>query len=110
MGKIIGTAPSSISGSVGNYTYRRTKDGYVVSEKRKKNFSKKTLRQCMVTLRVSNLQHLYKSFGKSLDGAFENIPSNQNAQTAFMKANFNSVPVYLTKEASDFGACVATLY
>ncbi len=108
MGKIIGTAPSSISGSVGNYTYRRTKDGYIVSEKKKKSFSKKTLRQCMVVLRLSNLQHLYKSFGKALEGAFENIPANQNAQTAFMKANFNSVPIFLTKEASDFGACVAT--
>ena len=67
MGKIIGTAPGSISGSVGNYTYRNTKDGYIVSEKVKKIHGKKTLRQHMVSLRVSNLQHLYKSFGKSLE-------------------------------------------
>ena len=58
MGKIIGTAPSSISGSVGNYTYRQTKDGYIVSEKRK------------------------KCFGKSLEDAFESILSNPNAQSA----------------------------
>ena len=108
MGKIIGTAPGSISGSVGNYTYRNTKDGYIVSEKVKKIHGKKTLRQHMVNLRISNLAHLYNSFGRSLEGAFENIPSNQTAQSAFMKANFNSVPIYFTKAASDFGACVAT--
>lgn len=33
MGKIVGTDPSVISGSVGMYTYRQTKDGTIVSEK-----------------------------------------------------------------------------
>ena len=30
MGKIMGTAPSQISGSVGLYTFRQTKDGTVI--------------------------------------------------------------------------------
>ncbi len=98
-----------MQGSVGLYTYRFTKDGYIVSEKVKaKGVGQKTLRQCMVNMRISNLAHLYQSFGKALEGAFENIPKNQNAHSAFMKANFESIPVYLTKAASDFGACVAT--
>ena len=109
MARITGTAPSSMQGSVGLYTYRFTKDGYIVSEKVKaKGVGQKTLRQCMVNMRISNLAHLYQSFGKALEGAFENIPKNQNAHSAFMKANFESIPVYLTKAASDFGACVAT--
>lgn len=33
MGEIVGTAPSIISGSVGLYNYRQTKDGTIVSEK-----------------------------------------------------------------------------
>ncbi|MCQ2278505.1 MAG: hypothetical protein MJZ62_04300 [Bacteroidales bacterium] len=80
MGKINGTAPCSISGSVGNYTYRQTKDGYIVSEKRK------------------------KCFGKSLEDAFESILSNPNAQSVgevtiniqgTNKGNFNQ-PVKLS--------------
>lgn len=109
MGKIIGTSPSSIKGSVGLYTYRFTKDGYIVSEKVKaKGVGQKTLRQCMVSLRLSNLAHLYNSFNGALKGAFMNKPSNQTDQAAFMKANYPSAPVYLTKQASNFGACVAT--
>lgn len=109
MARIIGTAPSSMKGTVGLYTYRYTKDGYIVSEKIKaKGVGQKTLRQCMVNMRIANLQHLFQSFGKSLEGSFENIPSNQNTQAAFMQANFSSVPVYLTKPAADFGACVVT--
>ena len=109
MGKIIGTSPSSIKGSVGLYTYRFTKDGYIVSEKVKaKGVGKQTLRQCMNTLRLSNLTHLFNSFNGALKGAFMNKPSNQTDMAAFIKANHPSVPVYLTKPASNFGACVAT--
>ena len=33
MGKVKGLSPSRISGSVGNYTFRQTKDGTIVTEK-----------------------------------------------------------------------------
>ena len=109
MGKIIGTSPSSIKGSVGLYTYRFTKHGYIVSEKIKaKGVGQQTLRQCMNTLRLSNLNHLFSSFNGALSGAFMNKPGNQTDLAAFIKANHPSVPVYLTKPASNFGACVAT--
>lgn len=109
MGKIVGLAPSSISGSVGQFTFRQTKDGIIVSEKVKaKGISNRTLRQCMSQMRMANLMHLFKSFGGALNRGFENIPQNQNTQNAFIKANFDSVPVYLLKAEVGFGACVAT--
>lgn len=108
MGKIVGTAPSVISGSVGMYTYRQTKDGTIVSEKVKaKGVSKRTLKQAMAQLQLANLQHLFNSFYGALEGGFENIPQRQNTRAAFMKANVGALPVYLTKQACNFGACVA---
>ncbi|MCQ2295530.1 MAG: hypothetical protein MJZ67_07735 [Bacteroidales bacterium] len=111
MGKIVGTSPSSISGSVGLYTYRQTKDGTVVSEKVKaKGVGKSTLRQCMTKLQLANLHHFYKSFYGSLEGSFENIPKTQSNLNAFIKANFGLLPIYLSKQVSNFGAAVVAPY
>lgn len=108
MGKIVGTAPSIISGSVGLYTYRQTKDGTIVSEKIKaKGVGKRTLKQCMAQLQLANLQHLFNSFGGAIEGAFENLPQRQNTRAAFMKANIGALPIYLTKPAVNFSAVVA---
>lgn len=108
MGKIVGTAPSIISGSVGLYTYRQTKDGTIVSEKVKaKGVGKRTLKQCMAQLQLANLQHLFNSFGGAIEGAFENLPQRQNTRAAFMKANIGALPIYLTKQAVNFSAVVA---
>lgn len=108
MGKIVGTAPSIIQGSVGLYTYRQTKDGTVVSEKVKaRGISNRTLKQCMVQFQLANLHHLFNAFAGAIDGAFENIPQNQSTRNAFIKANYGGMPIYLTKQASNFGAAVA---
>lgn len=109
MGKIVGTAPSQISGSVGLYTYRQTKDGTIVSEKVKaKGVGNGTLRQAMVKLQLANLQHLYSAFKGDLELGFENTPKTMNTRSAFIKANFGMLPVYLTKSAANQGACVVT--
>lgn len=112
MARIKGLAPSQMQGSVGLYTYRMTKHGVVVSEKiqAKGNAARRSLAQAQIRLQMANLFHLFGNFENTLDGAFENKPSNQTDLNAFVKANFNLFPVYLTKDISAMGAAVVAPY
>lgn len=111
MARIIGTAPSQMRGSVGLYTYRQTKDGTVVSEKiQKKGVSTRTLKQAAVRLQSTNILHFYAAFYGALKGSFENKPKQQTDMNAFMKANFDKMPVYLEKSMTQLNAAVVAPY
>ncbi len=108
MGKIKGLSPSRISGSVGDYTYRQTRYGTVVSQKvQKKENPQRTGKQATVRMRMANLMKLYAMFGGTLRKAFEGY---KNAINAFVKANYGRYPVYLTKDEVAMGGCVVAPY
>lgn len=106
MGKIVGITPSKISGSVGGYTYRVTKDGVVVSEKIVKKSLQRTEAQARVRMQIANLQILFSRFQGTLEKGFENLPRHMNARAAFLKANYNRFPIFLKKDEVAEGSCI----
>lgn len=106
MGKIVGITPSKISGSVGGYTYRVTKDGVIVSEKIVKKSLQRTEAQARVRMQIANLQILFSRFQGTLAKGFENLPRHMNARAAFLKANYNRIPVFLKKDEVAEGSCI----
>lgn len=108
MGKIKGLSPSKISGSVGNFTFRQTEYGTVVSEKiQMKENPQRTGKQAHVRMRMANLMRLFSMFGGTLRKGFE---GSKNAINDFVKSNHGRYPVYLSKEEVAMGGCVVAPY
>lgn len=94
MGKVKGLSPSRISGSVGNFTFRQTKDGTIVTEKIQKGRQLPTLTQCHGLYQLANLANLgavlLPALKKGFQGAKSDLP-------AFVRANYNVQPVFIRK-------------
>ena len=111
MARIVGFSPSQMSGSVGNYTYRQTKNGTIVSEKiQKQSNPKRTFRQMLRRMTLTSLSSLYKAFHGALSQGFENMPKGWNAMNAFISANSQRSRVYLTKDMVQNGVSVVDSY
>lgn len=107
MARIKGISPSKMSGSVGDFTYRQTKNGTIVSEKiQKKANPKRTLRQMKRRTVLANLVAFFKAFEGSLKRSFEKMPQGWNEINAFISANSQRARIYLTKNMVMNGASV----
>lgn len=107
MARIKGISPSKMSGSVGDFTYRQTKNGTIVSEKiQKKANPQRTLRQMKRRTVLANLAAFFKAFGGSLRRSFEKMPQGWNELNAFISANYQRAHIYLTKNMVMNGASV----
>ena len=111
MARIAGVSPAKMSGLVGDYTYRQTKYGTIVSEKiQRTTNTKRTLRQMMTRIKLANLASFYKTFNGALSRGFENLPKGWNAMNAFISANSQRSRVYLTKDMVQNNASVVDSY
>lgn len=107
MARIKGISPAKMSGSVGDFTYRQTKNGTIVSEKiQKKANPKRTLRQMKRRTVLANLVAIFKAFEGGLSRAFEKMPQGWNEINAFISANSQRARIYLTKNMVMNGASV----
>ena len=111
MGIIKGVSPAKMSGSIGNFTYRQTKFGTVVSEKvQKKANPSRSLRQMRRRTVLANLSSFFAAFHGALDRGFENKPANWYTINAFVNANSERARVFLTKQMVANGAGVVDAY
>lgn len=107
MARIKGISPAKMSGSVGDFTYRQTKNGTIVSEKiQKKANPKRTLRQMKRRTVLANLVAFFKAFEGGLRRSFEKMPQGWNEINAFISANSQRARIYLTKNMVMNGASV----
>lgn len=104
MAKIKGLSPSKMSGSVGDFTYRQTKYGTVVSEKiQSKDRKLPTLTQCRTRYQVTNLANLGSILLPAIQKGFQGA---KNDLAAFISANYNLQPVFIPKYLAESKACI----
>ena len=97
MAKIFGVN-TKISGKVGQFLYRQTKTGTVISELPVKPVVPlRTQRQMNIRAQWANLGAIYKQFDSMLRRGFENLPAGMNVYNAFIQANLGVVKVYITR-------------
>ena len=97
MAKIFGIN-TKISGKVGQYIYRQTRTGTVVSEAPVKPVVPlRTARQMNIRTQWANLGAIFKAFNGMLRKGFENLPSHMSVYNAFIQANLGLVKVYITR-------------
>ncbi len=107
MGKITSTIEAQ--GKVGNVVGMKGKDGRVYL--RKHQYSPRNARTAgQMNRRVAwdNLVALWKTLSGKGVCAFENKRSNQTDFNAFMSANADVNPVYLTRKEARMGVCIVS--
>ena len=97
MAKVFGIN-TKIRGKVGEYIYRQTKVGTVVSEAPVKPITPRRSQQQMnIRSQWANLGAIYKQFDSMLRRGFEELPQHMSVCNAFIQANLGVVKVYITK-------------
>ena len=97
MAKVFGIN-TKIRGKVGEYIYRQTKVGTVVSEAPVKPITPlRTQSQMNIRTQWANLGAIYKQFDSMLRRGFEELPPQMSVYNAFIQANLGVVKVYITK-------------
>lgn len=110
MGKLFGVN-TRISGKVGQYIFRQTKTGTVVSEAPvKPSTPLRTQRQMDIRTQWANLGAVYKLFDSMLRRGFEELPPGMNVYNAFIQANLGVVKVYITKKMRLNGGVILAPY
>ena len=109
MGKLSGII-SKISGSAGNLTFKRRMGETVISEKVTEVRNPRTNAQMQTRTKWGNIIAMYKGIRPLLNYGFESKPKNLSDYNMFVKLNMQRTPIYLTKQAVQGGACVATAY
>lgn len=105
MAKVKGISPSKMSGSVGDFTYRQTKYGTVVSEKiQSKGRLLPTLNQCRTRYQVTNLANLATVLLPAIREGYKK--GSRREVGAFIRANYNVQPVFIPKYLADSNACI----
>ena len=100
MAKVFGIN-TKIRGKVGEYIYRQTRTGTVVSEAPVKPITPlRTQRQMSIRTQWANLGAIYKQFDSMLRRGFEALPPQMSVYNAFIQANLGVVKVYITKAPS----------
>lgn len=101
---------SKLTGSAGQLTFRRVKGRTIVSEKTAMTTNSRTSAQQQHRLRWTNLIKMYSGVAPLLNGAFEKKSPRLSDYNMFMKLNFASSKIYLTKGEVTANACVAAPY
>lgn len=97
MAKVFGIN-TKIRGKVGEYIYRQTKVGTVVSEAPVKPITPlRTQSQMNIRTQWANLGAIYKQFDSMLRRGFEELPQHMSVYNAFIQANLGVVKVYITQ-------------
>ena len=108
MGKATGTA-QDYKGLVGNFVYRQTKYGTVISKIPKKS-EKRSLQQMLQRCQMGNIAANYRLFEGRMLLAFEENPAGLSELNLYIQTNYNNSPVFLTKNERLNGACVVAPY
>ena len=110
MAKIFGVN-TKIRGKVGEYIYRQTKVGTVVSEAPVKPVTPRRSQQQMnIRTQWANLGAIYKQFDSMLRRGFEELPPHMSVYNAFIQANLGIVKVYITKTMRLNGGAILAPY
>lgn len=110
MAKIFGVN-TKISGKVGQFIYRQTKNGTVVSEApAKPSTPLRTRRQMNIRTQWANLGAVYKLFHGMLRKGFENLPAGISVYNAFIQANLGNVKVFITRQTRLNGGAILAPY
>ncbi len=110
MAKIFGIN-TKISGKVGQFIYRQTRTGTVVSEAPVKPVTPlRTRRQMNIRTQWANLGAIFKLFGGMLRKGFEGLPANMSVYNAFIQANLGHVKVYITRSTRLNGGAILAPY
>ena len=99
-----------MKGSAGQLTFKSLNGQTVVSEKPTKVSNPRTEMQLRQRTRWTNIIRMYKGLVPLLRNAFENKLATQSDYNMFVKVNNQGVRVYLSKQESDGGACIAAPY
>ena len=108
MGKATGTA-QDYKGLVGNFVYRQTKFGTVISKIPKKS-EKRSQQQMLQRCQMGNIAANYRLFEGRMSLAFEENPTGLSELNLYIQTNYNNSPVFLTKNERLNGACVVAPY
>lgn len=110
MAKVFGIN-TKIRGKVGEYIYRQTKVGTVVSEAPVKPITPlRTQSQMNIRTQWANLGAIYKQFDSMLRRGFEELPPHMSVYNAFIQANLGVVKVYITKQMKLNGGAILAPY
>lgn len=98
MAKISGIN-TKLSGQIGEYLFRQTKYGTIVSEAPvRRDTPQRTESQMYIRTQWVNLAAVYRQFNKTLKKAFERLGNSMSVYNAFVQANINVVKVFITKK------------
>ncbi|MBO4588809.1 MAG: hypothetical protein J5711_07950 [Bacteroidales bacterium] len=110
MAKLFGIN-TKISGKVGQYLYRQTRRGTIVSELPvKPNIPRRSSKQMNRRTQWANLAAIYKQFDAMLRKGYENLPPQMSVFNAFIQANIDVVKVYITKSIRLNGGAILAPY
>ncbi|MDO4960200.1 MAG: hypothetical protein Q4E68_13220, partial [Prevotellaceae bacterium] len=101
---------SKMKGSVGQFTFRRSKGVTIVSEKISESANPRTPAQMATRTKLTNIVAMYKGIRPLLKNGFESKAAECSDYNMFVKVNMQQTPVYLTKPQVAGGACIAAPY
>lgn len=102
---------TKISGKVGEYIYRQTKFGTIVSEApTNPNTPRRSEKQMSTRTQWANLGATYKLFDDMLKRGFEGDGTVRSSYNSFVQANLGVVKVYITKQMRLNGGCLLAPY
>lgn len=100
-----------LSGSAGDWTFAQVAGKTVAKQKvAPKATPVRTMPIMRRRVQWGNLVNLFRSFEGTLHPSFENRPDGVSDYNAFMQANIDTVPVYLTKDEARQGGSVVAAY
>ena len=110
MAKISGIN-TNLRGQIGDYLFRKTKYGTIVSEApSRKATPQRTEGQMYVRTQWVNLGAVYRQFNKTLKKSYEGLGNTMSTYNAFVQANINVVKVFITKKVRSNGGSVLAPY
>ena len=102
---------TDMSGKIGKYVYRRTKNGTVVAQApRRYEVPRRSEKQMYLRCQMGNAAAFFRLFDDLLLEGFEGKPEGTNEFNMFVKANYGKNPVFITQDMRMDGACVVAPY
>lgn len=110
MAIIHATSIGKAKGSIGMNTYTTVGGATIAKEKVFNPKIPRTYRQMVRRVRWANIVAMWQSFSGNLHPSFEGKRPRVSDFNEFMRYNIGGVPVYLTSEEANQGACVMCAY
>lgn len=101
---------SKMTGSAGQFTFKRVSGKTIVSEKVTITTNTRTTAQQKHRMKWPNLIKMYAGVAPLLNCAFENKPQGLSDYNMFVKVNFPGTKVYLTRSEVVANVCIAAPY